>query len=89
MISAINNILPIPLKSLLVVIANIDIPPNATEVIKKACATIEAPPGILNTLLKSGVIVSPLTNVNPNNTARLSLVYLLLHTIQKATQIQV
>ena len=58
MIKAINKISPLK-KISLVVIANIEIPPNATDVIKNACPTIEAPLGIINIEANKGAIVKP------------------------------
>ena len=70
MIKAMNKNFPIEEKSLLVVIANIDIPPNATEVIKNACPTIAAPSGIAKIEVNNGAIVKPVINVNTNKTAK-------------------
>ena len=71
MIKAMNKNFPIEEKSLFVVIANIEIPPNATDVIKNACPTIDAPPGMLKIDVNKGAIVKPEINVNANNTAKL------------------
>ena len=50
----------------------IEIAPNATEVIKNAWPTIDAPAGILKIDANNGAIVKPVINVNTNKTAKLT-----------------